>query len=104
GHSVLRLIMTRLNIPHGGGSDDCAWINTLNFLPGGTLENATNVLHEIMGMPDQGFPEEVLEHSKCVAVVPHIVKGGFIFGGNASVGVGRCLLSPNWKPAESCCQ
>ena len=40
------------------------------------LGNATNVLHEIMGMPDKGIPEEVLEHAKCVAVVPHMVKGG----------------------------
>jgi hypothetical protein len=37
-------------------------------------------MHEIMGMPDKGIPEEVLEHAKCVAVVPHMVKGGFIFG------------------------
>ncbi|MGC2195481.1 MAG: hypothetical protein WA628_12460, partial [Terriglobales bacterium] len=42
------------------------------------LDNATKVLHEIMGMPDKGIPEEVLEHAKCVAVVPHMVKGGFI--------------------------
>ena len=41
------------------------------------LDNATTVVHEIMGMPDKGIPEEVLEHAKCVAVVPHMVKGGF---------------------------
>jgi hypothetical protein len=35
------------------------------------LNNATAVLHEIMGMPDKGIPEEVLEHAKCVAVVAH---------------------------------
>src|SRR5213075_2674909 len=45
------------------------------------LENATQVVHEIMGTPDKGIPEEVVEHAKCVAVVPHMVKGGFIFGG-----------------------
>ncbi len=31
------------------------------------LDNATKVLHEIMGMPDKGIPEEVLEHAKCIA-------------------------------------
>ena len=45
------------------------------------LDNSTKVLHEIMGMPDKGIPEEVLDHAKCVAVVPHMIKGGFIFGG-----------------------
>ncbi len=45
------------------------------------LDNATKVVHEIMAMPDNGIPEEVLEHAKCVAVVPHMVKAGFIFGG-----------------------
>ncbi len=44
------------------------------------LDNATSVMHEIMGMPDKGIPEEVLQHAKCVAVIPHMVKGGFIFG------------------------
>ena len=54
------------------------------------LDNATAVLHEIMGMPDKGIPEEVLEHAKCVAVVPHMVKGGFVFGGKGGKGVATC--------------
>src|ERR1700688_3867150 len=48
------------------------------------LNNAGQVLHEIMAMPDKGIPEEVLEHAKCIAVVPHMVKGGFIFGGKGA--------------------
>ena len=27
------------------------------------LDNATTVMHEIMGMPDKGIPEEVLQHA-----------------------------------------
>jgi len=34
-----------------------------------------------MSAPDNGIPEEVLEHAKCVAVVPHMIKDGFVFGG-----------------------
>jgi lipid-binding SYLF domain-containing protein len=60
------------------------------------LENATNVLHEIMGMPDKGIPEEVLEHAKCV-VVPHMVKGGFIFGGKGGKGVATCRTANGWS-------
>jgi lipid-binding SYLF domain-containing protein len=61
------------------------------------LENATTVLHEIMGMPDKGIPEEVLEHAKCVAVIPHMVKGGFIFGGKGGKGVATCRTAKGWS-------
>jgi len=61
------------------------------------LDNATTVLHEIMGMPDKGIPEEVLEHAKCVAVVPHMVKGGFIFGGKGGKGVATCRTANGWS-------
>jgi lipid-binding SYLF domain-containing protein len=61
------------------------------------LDNATKVLHEIMGMPDNGIPEEVLEHAKCLAVVPHMVKGGFIFGGKGGKGVATCRTANGWS-------
>src|ERR1700745_129151 len=61
------------------------------------LDNATTVLHEIMGMPDKGIPEEVLEHAKCIAVVPHMVKGGFVFGGKGGKGVATCRTTNGWS-------
>ena len=61
------------------------------------LENATNVVHEIMAMPDKGIPEEVLEHAKCIAVVPHMVKGGFIFGAKGGKGVATCRTANGWS-------
>ena len=61
------------------------------------LENATSVMHEIMGMPDKGIPEEVLEHAKCVAVIPHMVKGGFIFGAKEGKGVATCRTADGWS-------
>jgi lipid-binding SYLF domain-containing protein len=39
------------------------------------LNNAARVLHEIMDAPDQRIPEEIMERAKCVAVIPHLVKG-----------------------------
>jgi SH3 domain-containing YSC84-like protein 1 len=61
------------------------------------LGNATSVMHEIMGMPDKGIPEEVLEHAKCVAVIPHMVKGGFIFGAKEGKGVATCRTADGWS-------
>ena len=47
------------------------------------LQNAGDVLKEIMDAPDKGIPEEVLDDAKCIVVVPHLIKAGFIVGGKA---------------------
>ncbi len=52
---------------------------------------------EIMAAPDRGIPEEVLEHAKCVAVVPHMLKGGFVFGGENGRGVATCRTAKGWS-------
>jgi lipid-binding SYLF domain-containing protein len=61
------------------------------------LDSATQVMHEIMSAPDSGIPEEVLEHAKCVAVVPHMVKGGFVFGAEGGKGVATCRTADGWS-------
>ena len=61
------------------------------------LDAAKQVVHEIMGMPDKGIPEEVLEHAKCIAVVPHMVKGGFVFGAKGGKGVATCRTANGWS-------
>ena len=61
------------------------------------LDNAALVLHQIMSTPDKGIPEEVLDHAKCVAVVPHMIKGGFIFGAENGRGVATCRTENGWS-------
>lgn len=61
------------------------------------LKMATTVFHEIMDTPDKGIPEEVIEHAKCIAVVPHMVKGGFIFGAEQGRGVATCRTEHGWS-------
>ncbi|MGA2886537.1 MAG: lipid-binding SYLF domain-containing protein [Terracidiphilus sp.] len=61
------------------------------------LDHAGAVLHEIMSAPDRGIPEEVLEHAKCVAVVPHMLKGGFVFGAENGRGVATCRTANGWS-------
>ncbi|MGA2219287.1 MAG: lipid-binding SYLF domain-containing protein [Terracidiphilus sp.] len=61
------------------------------------LEHAGAVLREIMAAPDKGIPEEVLDHAKCIAVVPHLVKGGFIFGAQGGRGVATCRTPNGWS-------
>ena len=61
------------------------------------LDNAALVLHQIMGAPDRGIPEEVLDHAKCVAVVPHMIKGGFVVGAENGRGVATCRTANGWS-------
>jgi len=61
------------------------------------LNNASTVIHEIMAAPDQGIPDEVLEHARCVAVVPHMIKGGLVFGAENGRGVATCRTEHGWS-------
>lgn len=58
------------------------------------LQSGTKVLHEILNTPDKGIPDEVLKGAKCIAVVPSLIKGGFILAGKHGRGVASCRL-PN---------
>lgn len=78
------------------GAATVAWSETREELQN-RLDNAALVLHQIMNTPDKGIPEEVLEHAKCVAVVPHMIKGGFVFGAENGRGVATCRTANGWS-------
>lgn len=73
------------------------WARTTREATDDRLVHAGAVLHEIMAAPDKGIPEEVLEHAKCVAVVPHLLKGGFVFGAENGRGVATCRTENGWS-------
>jgi lipid-binding SYLF domain-containing protein len=51
---------------------------------------AAVVLKEIAETPDKGIPQDLLDKSVCVAVIPGMKKGGFIFGANYGKGLMSC--------------
>ena len=61
------------------------------------LRMSSDVLHSIIEAPDRGIPEEVLSSSKCIVVVPHLVKGGFIVGGEHGRGIATCRTADGWS-------
>ena len=61
------------------------------------LNNAAKVLDEIMAAPDQRIPDEIMKRAKCVAVVPHLIKGGFVFGAEHGKGVATCRTANGWS-------
>ena len=61
------------------------------------MDAAANVLDEIMGTPDKGIPQELLDSAKCVAVIPSMVKIGFVFGGRHGRGLATCRTTSGWS-------
>ena len=75
------------------GLTAASWASTDKEASTQRLQTAGEVMHQIMAAPDKGIPQEVLEHAKCVAVVPHMVKGGFVVGAEGGRGVATCRTS-----------
>ena len=61
------------------------------------VESAGAILNEIMNAPDSGIPEEIIGSAKCVAVVPSLLKGGFVFGASYGKGVASCRTEKGWS-------
>ena len=61
------------------------------------VQAAATVLDEIESAPDTGIPEEVLASAECVAVVPSLLKGGFILAARYGRGVASCRTPTGWS-------
>jgi len=61
------------------------------------VQAAADVLNEIQAAPDSGIPQEILGSAQCVAVVPSMLKGGFIVGGRYGRGLASCRTPKGWS-------
>ena len=61
------------------------------------MQAAAEVLTDIQGAPDIGIPQEVLGSAECVAVVPSMLKGGFIVGAKYGRGLASCRTEKGWS-------
>jgi lipid-binding SYLF domain-containing protein len=61
------------------------------------VQAAADVLNEIQAAPDSGIPQEVLSRAQCVAVVPSMLKGGFIVGAKYGRGLASCRTPKGWS-------
>ncbi|HTV16854.1 MAG TPA: lipid-binding SYLF domain-containing protein [Acidobacteriaceae bacterium] len=64
------------------------------------LNAAGQVMQDLTGPQSKaGIPDNVLRDAKCVAVIPKMVKAGFIVGGQHGAGVATCRTSSGqWSP------
>jgi len=61
------------------------------------VKSAATVLEEIQAAPDTGIPDEVMGSADCVAVVPSMLKAGFVFGARYGRGVASCRTPKGWS-------
>ncbi len=61
------------------------------------VKAAAAVLEEIQAAPDTGIPDEVMGSAECVAVVPSMLKAGFVVGAQYGRGVASCRTPKGWS-------
>jgi lipid-binding SYLF domain-containing protein len=64
------------------------------------LSKASQIIEEMTGpQSTAGIPDDVLRHSKCIAVIPKLLKAGFGIGGEHGNGVATCKTdNGHWSP------
>jgi len=68
------------------------------------LQNATEVLTEIMATPDRGIPQDLLAKCACIGIIPSVKKFAFGFGGRFGSGYVVCKKGGNrgaWGPPSA---
>lgn len=60
------------------------------------VESSATVLDEIMAAPDNAIPNSVINNAKCIAVVPSMLKGGFVVGAAYGRGIASCRTENGW--------
>jgi SH3 domain-containing YSC84-like protein 1 len=86
--TLLRVVLCAVTLANVGFASEAA---------SSRLESAATVLDEIMATPDKGIPSDILGSAKCVAVVPNLLKGGFIVGGAHGRGMATCRTATGWS-------
>lgn len=61
------------------------------------IDSAKNVLDEILNAQDRSIPLNILQQATCVGVVPGLLKGAFVFGGQYGQGVVTCRTGHGWS-------
>ncbi len=65
------------------------------------LDSAAAILRDTLEAPDQGIPQDLLDHAECVGIFPSVFKGAFIIGARYGKGVVSCRSGDGWSAPAS---
>lgn len=63
----------------------------------GRLTKAEEVLDQLTDVKESVIPDKILKDAHCVAIVPSMVKGGFVFGAEHGRGIATCRVNGRWS-------
>jgi SH3 domain-containing YSC84-like protein 1 len=63
----------------------------------GRLDKAAQVMDQLSDTKDSAIPDKILKDAHCVAIIPSMVKGGFVFGAEHGRGVATCRVNGRWS-------
>ena len=67
--------------------------------PDEKIRLATEVYEELLEIPEQEVPQELLKESSCIAIIPGVIKGALGWGGRHGRGVLSCRNGKgSWSP------
>jgi len=81
------LVLASLNLHAASGKEDSIK----------RLSESADVLRAMQNAADHGIPNSVLDHTKCMVIIPNMVKGGFVFGGKHGRGFASCRTAAGWS-------
>lgn len=61
------------------------------------LTESQAVYKELIQAPDRAVPKELLEHCKCIAVLPGVIKAAIGYGARHGSGVMTCRTASGWS-------
>ena len=64
-----------------------AYFGEAGYAEESKVEAAKDVLDEIMKIPEQRIPPAMLKNTYGIAVIPNVIKAGFVFGGRYGEGI-----------------
>jgi lipid-binding SYLF domain-containing protein len=66
--------------------------------PQDRLDRSAQVFPEVMSTPDKGIPQDLLNRSQCVIILPDLKKAAFVVGGEYGRGYAVCRKAggPGW--------
>lgn len=70
-------------------------------VPAKRLNDAADVLSEVMSAPDKGIPTDLLARAQCIVIVPGLKGGAFGVGAKYGKGFFSCRRGADWSAPAS---
>jgi SH3 domain-containing YSC84-like protein 1 len=61
------------------------------------IADAASVIRGLRSAPDNGIPDGIWDHARCVAVMPGVKKAAFVVGGEFGKGIVSCKTGHGWS-------